>query len=136
MTEKIRQNPKRNKRCKKLERRREGEREEYFALGDDAAALFENGGGKKDFFTNHGVVFVIRVVCVSEFSIRPELEFQEFVTEFTSVTNVVTKIELSVIFLHRCHCFLLFLFLSLCASVLFLRKEKEKWKPTLKVQSL
>jgi hypothetical protein len=75
MTKKIRQNPKRNKRCKKLEKKRKGEREEYLALGDDAAALFENGGGKKDFFTNHGVVFVIRVVCVSEFSIRPELEF-------------------------------------------------------------
>ena len=47
---------------------------------------------------DHGVVFVVGIVGVSQFAIGPEFEFQKFVAEFSLVPDVVAKIEIA---LHR-----------------------------------
>lgn len=63
-------------------------------------------GGEEDLFANHGIVFVVRIISVSELCIWPELELQKFVTKFALVSYVVTKIKLSVFFSRHCfsHC--------------------------------
>ena len=50
------------------------ERMKDLAIGDDAPALAENGGGEEDLLTDHGVVLVIGIVGVAELAIWPELE--------------------------------------------------------------
>ena len=77
---------------------------ENLALGDDATAFLENGRGEEDLFADHGVVFVVGVVSISELPIRPELELQKLVPEFPFMPHVVTEVKLSAVLLGR-HCF-------------------------------
>ena len=75
----------------------------YLAVGDDAAAFLKNGRSEEDLFADHGVVFVVGVVSVSELPIWPELELQKLVPEFPFVAHVVAEVKLSAVLLGR-HC--------------------------------
>lgn len=61
------------------------------ALGDDAAALAEDGGGEPDLLADHDVVLVVGVVGVPQLPVGPELELQELVPELPLVAHVVPQ---------------------------------------------
>ena len=92
------------KKLKNVKAKERVEKRENLALGDDAAAFLENGRDEEDLFADHGVVFVVGVVSISELPIRPELELQKLVPEFPFMPNVVTEVKLSAVLLGR-HCF-------------------------------
>lgn len=75
-----------------------GRRKEDLAVGDDAAALPEDGGVEEDLLADHGVVLVVGVVGIAELAVGPELELQELVPELPLVANVVPEVELSAVF--------------------------------------
>ena len=75
---------------------REG-RIEDLAVGDDAAALPEDGGVEKHLLADHGIVLVVGVVGITELAVGPELELQELVPELPLMPHVVPKVELSVV---------------------------------------
>nr|GMD57709.1 dihydrolipoyllysine-residue acetyltransferase component 5 of pyruvate dehydrogenase complex, chloroplastic [Ipomoea batatas] len=70
---------------------REEREAKYLAIGDDAAAFFENGGGEEDLLANHGVVLVVGVVGIAELAVGSEFELEELVAEFSLVTHVVPQ---------------------------------------------
>nr|GMD53038.1 dihydrolipoyllysine-residue acetyltransferase component 5 of pyruvate dehydrogenase complex, chloroplastic [Ipomoea batatas] len=70
---------------------REEREAKYLAIGDDAAAFFENGGGEVDLLANHGVVLVVGVVGIAELAVGSEFELEELVAEFSLVTHVVPQ---------------------------------------------
>uniref|UniRef100_A0A7C9CYL3 Uncharacterized protein n=1 Tax=Opuntia streptacantha TaxID=393608 RepID=A0A7C9CYL3_OPUST len=71
------------------------------ALGDDAAAFAEDGGGDEDLFANHGVVLIVGIVGITKLSIGSELELQKFMAEFSPVTHIIPHVELPQILLPR-----------------------------------
>jgi len=60
---------------------------------NDAAGLLDDGGGNVDFLADHGGRAVVGVVGVAEFAGGGELEFHEFVAEFSAVPDVVSDVE-------------------------------------------
>lgn len=77
---------------------REEREAKYLAIGDDAAAFFENGGGEEDLLANHGVVLVVGVVGIAELAVGSEFELEELVAEFSLVTHVVPQVKLVALF--------------------------------------
>lgn len=75
------------------------EKEGNLALGDDAAALAEDGGGEPDLLADHDVVLVVGVVGVPQLPVGPELELQELVPELPLVSHVVPYVELRILLL-------------------------------------
>ncbi len=43
---------------------------------------------------DHGVILVIGIVGISEFSVRSEFKLEEFVSELSLVTHVIAKVEI------------------------------------------
>lgn len=46
-------------------------------------------------FPDHDVIFVIAVVGISQFTVRPEFKLQELMTELAFVTHVVTQVKVT-----------------------------------------
>lgn len=76
-------------------------RKEDLAVGDDAAALSENGGVEEDLLPNHGVVLVVGVIGITELPVGPELKLQELVPELPLMPHVIPEVELSAVFPRR-----------------------------------
>ena len=60
-----------------------------FALLDDALHLADNRRRYDNLFTNHHVVFVVAVICVSHLTVARHLKLHEFVTKLPFMTHIV-----------------------------------------------
>ena len=45
------------------------------------------------FFSNHGIILVVRVVGISETSISSDFKFHVFMTKSSFVTNVISAVK-------------------------------------------
>ena len=48
------------------------------------------------FFSDHCVIFVVGIVCITELAVRSEFELQELMAEFSFMTNIVPQIKIPV----------------------------------------
>lgn len=68
------------------------------ALGDDTLAFLENGGGEKHLLPDHSIVLVVRVIGVTELTVRSKLELKELVSELPFVADIVPQVKLVLFF--------------------------------------
>ena len=48
------------------------------------------------FFSDHCVIFVIGIVCITKLAIRSEFELQELMAEFSFMANIIPQIKVPV----------------------------------------
>lgn len=65
-----------------------------FTILDDPFEFIENKPRDTCFFSNHGVIFIIRIVGVPKLSVWVELKLKELVAELAFVADVIPKVEI------------------------------------------
>ena len=48
------------------------------------------------FFSDHCIIFVIGIICITKLAIRSEFELQELMTEFSFMANIVPQIKVPI----------------------------------------
>ena len=48
------------------------------------------------FFSDHCVIFVVGIVCITKLAVRSEFELQELMAKFSFMTNIVPQIKIPV----------------------------------------
>lgn len=73
----------------------------YLAFSNDPSAFPENGLSKENLFADHGVILVVRIVCIAKLAVGTEFELEKLVAEFAFVTHVIPNVKFTHII---CHC--------------------------------
>lgn len=70
------------------------------AFINDLTTLLEHSLSEENLLLNHGIVLLVGVVCILQFTIWTKFKLEKLVAEFSLVTNIVPDVKLPQVVFH------------------------------------